>query len=221
MSKIIVIEGTDGCGKKTQLNRLFERLESEGKVVKSFSFPNYDSPSSAPLKMYLAGEIVKDANSFDAYQTSSLFAVDRVVTMQSFKDFLTSDGFLILDRYVQSNMIHQAGKILDLDKRNDFLDWVNDFEFGKLKLPKPDLVLFLDVAFSISQKLISQRPEFKSGKTKDIHEQDAEHLKNAYEAGKYVSKRFGWSEIDCTKDDCILSIDEIHEKIYEKVVKLM
>ena len=219
MGKIIVIEGTDGSGKQTQSNLLFESLKSQGVKVLRQSFPNYESPSAAPVKMYLAGELGENAKNVDAYQTSAIFAVDRLCTMMKYKKFLEEGGVLILDRYVQSNMIHQAGKISDLKERDRFLDWLNDFEFGDLKLPKADLVLFLDVPVDVSQRLAKERGALKNGEKKDIHEQDENHLKEAYGSAKYVAKKFGWKTIGCVdENDDLKSIDEIHELILNKVI---
>lgn len=221
MGKIIVIEGTDGSGKKTQAQKLFERLKSEGYKVIQRSFPNYDSPSSAPVKMYLNGELGENAKDIDAYQSSSLFAVDRLCTMFSLKEFYENGGIIILDRYVSSNMVHQAGKIDDLKERDKFLEWLSDLEFNKLKLPRPDKVIFLDVPVEISKNLANHRKELKAGTHQDIHEKDKSHLQHAYCAGKYVAEKYNWKIIPCTKDGQILSIDEIAEKIYNSIKGLI
>ena len=218
MGKIIVIEGTDGSGKQTQAKKLCERLKAEGFNVIQTSFPNYESPSSSPVKMYLGGELSQNAKEIDAYQSSVLFAVDRLCTMISLKEFYEKGGIIILDRYVQSNMIHQAGKIYDLEERDEYLEWLNELEFDKLKLPKADLVVFLDVPTNVSQKLAMGRKELKNGKAKDIHESDKNHLQDAYNAGKYVSQKYNWTEIDCVDAEGNLkSIDEIHQQIYNQV----
>ena len=222
MGRIIVIEGTDGCGKQTQALKLCERLKAEGYEVLQKSFPNYSSQSSAPVKMYLAGELSKTAKEIDSYQSSVLFAVDRLCTMIELKQFLRSDGILILDRYVQSNMIHQAGKISNLQDRDAFLKWINEFEFNILKLPKADIVFFLDVPTKLSQKLAKNRKELKTGKKIDIHENDKSHLLDAYHAGKYVSKKYGWKEIDCVDEKGNLKgIEDINNIIYEEVKKML
>ena len=218
MGYIIVIEGTDGCGKQTQTKLLYERLKDEGYNVMSQSFPNYDSPSSSPIKMYLAGEF-GSANDTDAYQASSLYAVDRLCTYKKdLKEFYDNGGIIVFDRYVESNMLFQASKIKDDAERDKFLEWLDDFEFGLLKLPKADKVLFLDVPIDVSLQLIKERGEYKSAKAKDIHEESREVLENAYNSGKYVGKKFGWDIIPCTTDDNKLkSIEEISELIWDSV----
>ena len=221
MGKIIVIEGTDGSGKKTQAAKLFERLKAEGYNVIQTSFPNYDSPSSAPVKMYLNGELGEHASDLDAYQTSVLFAVDRMCTMIGLREFYSRGGIIILDRYVSSNMTHQAGKISDKEKRDEFLQWLDKLEFETLKLPRADKIVFLDVPVEISKKLANQRKELKAGTKQDIHEKDKDHLQHAYEAGIYCAHKFKWDIISCVKGDEMMSPDAISERVYASVKSLL
>lgn len=215
--QIFVIEGTDGSGKQLQSKLLYEKLIADGKKVLLQSFPNYESQSSGPVKMYLGGELSETANEIDAYQASTLFAVDRFCTMKQIEKFYLDGGIIILDRYVESNMMHQAGKIDNTEAREKFLDWIDEFEFGLLKLPRPDKVIFLNVAPEVSKKLREKRGINKNGQKKDIHEQDDKHIVNAYNAGVAVSKKFGWIEIDCSLDGEMRKIEEIHAEICEKL----
>lgn len=215
---IVVIEGTDGCGKQTQSKELLRKLNEAGYHARLQSFPNYDSQSSGPVKMYLGGEF-GDVNSLDPYQASSLYAIDRLCTYnKDLKEFYENGGILILDRYVQSNMIHQAGKAKSLEDVDALLDWLNEFEFGTLRLPQPDRVIFLDVPVEVSLRLMEERGIHKTGTIKDVHEQDAEHINHAYKAGKYVGQKFGWDIINCTENGQIKSIDEISEVIWDRVI---
>ncbi len=218
MGYIIVIEGTDGCGKQTQTAKLYDRLVGlEYKVIRQ-SFPAYDSPSSGPVKMYLGGELGSNDMALDAYQASSLYAVDRLCTYQKdLKKFYEDGGIILFDRYVSSNMLHQAGKISDLNARDKFLDWLDQLEFETLKLPRANKTIFLDVPVEISYKLASARAEQKSGEKKDIHELSPDHLNRSYEAGKYVSKKYGWTIIPCTSGEALRSIEDIHEDIFNAV----
>ena len=219
MGYIVVIEGTDGSGKQTQSVKLYERLKAEGYNVIRQSFPNYESNSSAPVKMYLGGELCENASDMDAYQTSALFAVDRLCTYQKdLKSHYDAGGIIILDRYTQSNMLHQAGKIKDLAQRDEFLEWLDNFEFNELKLPRADKVIFLDVPPKVSMRLARERGELKAGTKQDIHEKDAGHLIDAYNSGKYVANKYNWQVISCVANDNLRSIDEIHEEIYENVM---
>ena len=218
MGYIIVIEGTDGSGKQTQSVKLYERLKAEGHNVMRQSFPNYESNSSAPVKMYLGGELCSQASDMDAYQTSSLFAVDRLCTyMKELKSHYEAGGVIILDRYTQSNMLHQAGKIKDIAERDKFLDWLDNFEFNELKLPRADKVIFLDVPPEVSIKLARERGELKAGTKQDIHEKDSNHLIDAYNSGKYVANKYGWTVVDCVQDGNLKSIEQIHNEIMKHI----
>ena len=218
--KFIVIEGTDGSGKKTQAKILCEKLNEAGINCIVQSFPNYDSPACTPVKMYLNGEFGY-IGCLDAYQANSLYAVDRLCTMMGLKDHIENGGSIVFDRYVESTMLHQAALIENQEERDEFLDYVNDFEFGKLKLPKPDLVIFLDVPVEVSKKLADSRGEYKSGNKKDILEQDVSHLTKAYNSGKYVANKYGWTQISCLNESGSLkSIEEISNDIFEVVKKL-
>lgn len=214
--KFYAIEGTDGSGKKTQIKKLYDYLKGQGADVHIVSFPDYDSPSSAPIKMYLSGEFGDDPNVLDAYQASTLFATDRICKMTKLLPQLKSDAIILFDRYVQSNMLHQAGKIQGRKERENFIRWVDDFEFNILKLPRPDKVIFLDLPTIKAMELISKREQLKIGAeyTKDIHEANYNHLSNAYNAGLEACELFGWTKIQCLDDfNEILTPEEIHEKI--------
>ena len=211
---IVNIEGTDGCGKKTQTDLLFNYLKEKGYKVKKISFPNYDSESSSLVKMYLRGDFGEN-NNLNGYQASMFYAVDRLATMININ--VEDYDFVLFDRYVPSNMIHQSTRIKDQDELDRFLDWVVDLEFEKLNLPKPDKTLFLDVPINISMQLARERASLKNGQTQDILEQDSEHLINAYEKAKYVANKYNWITIDCSNGENIKSIDEIHKDILTKL----
>ena len=212
-NKLIVIEGTDGSGKKTQADLLLKYLQSKGENAIGQSFPNYNSPACAGVKMYLNGDF-GDANCFTAYQANALYAVDRLCTMEKHKKHIADGGCIVFDRYVQSTMLHQAGLISDLAERDRFLEYVDNFEFNILKLPRPDVVIFLDIPVEFSKKLADARAAYKSGNDKDIYEADVNHLKNAYNAGKYVAEKYGWLIIQCLDNNGNLkTIDQIHNEI--------
>lgn len=217
MGYIVVIEGTDGCGKQTQAKVLMERLKTLGYPVMTQSFPNYDSPSSGPVKMYLGGDFGNDT-SMDAYQASALFAVDRLCTYKkNLQEFYNNGGIIVMDRYVQSNMLHQAGKIRDREQVDKYLEWLDNLEFDVLGLPRPNRVLFLDVPVEVSSRLMEERGIHKTGTVKDVHEENPEHLVQAYNSGKYVSDKFGWDVIPCTKDGGMKTIKEISDLVFDKV----
>lgn len=209
---LIDIEGTDGSGKAVQTKKLFDYLVNKGYKCRLISFPNYDSPSSEPVKMYLAGEIKSD---LDGYQNSALFAVDRLITMNNGIDINDYD-FVLFDRYVPSNMIHQSTKMNNYAEIDSFIDWVADFEYGKLKLPKPDKIIFLDNPPKYSIQLARARSELKNKKEKDILESDDSHIRLAYVRAKYIAKKFDWIHINCV-DKSLKSIEQIHKEILTKL----
>jgi len=212
---LINIEGTDGCGKKTQTELLYKHLSSIGKKCLLISFPNYESPSSALVKMFLGGEFGNDANVIDAYQASAFYAVDRVATMAKInvKDY----DYIIFDRYVPSNMIHQSARVKDKNELEELLTWIDEFEFGKMRLPRPDKIIFLDMPVEVSLELANARKDLKNGQTHDIFEEDKNHMFRAYENAKYVAEKFGWERIDCVEDGKLKSIEKIHQDILTKL----
>ncbi len=209
---IINIEGTDGSGKATQTKLLFDYLTKMGYRVKTLSFPNYDNRGCEPVKMYLAGDL-GGIEKLTAIQVNALFAVDRLTTMAN-QDFSNYD-FVLLDRYTTSSMIHQSALTKSKAELDAFLNYVEDFEFNQLKLPKPDLIIFLDVPVEISFNLAHNRAELKdkSNTKQDIYESNFNHLKTAYERAKYIAKKFNWASIDCSQDGKIKSIEQVHNLI--------
>ena len=219
MGKLFVIDGTDGSGKQTQFNKLKERLQKEKIEYKTVSFPNYDSPSSSLVKMYLSGEFGKNAKEINAYIASTFYAVDRYATFQTtYKEYYEKGGIILADRYTTSNMIHQAGKIEDEEERKKFLNWLWDFEFNIYKLPVPTEVFFLNMPVEKSMQLIKNRKnKFTQEKKKDIHESDKNHLIDAHSAACSVAKEYNWYEIECVKNGKLRTIEDIHEEIYQEV----
>lgn len=216
---IISIEGTDGSGKHTQQQLLIKSLRERTSKVFDISFPNYDSDSSAPVKMYLSGELGNTSDCLDAYQASSLYAVDRLCTYKkTIASHYENGEIIVFDRYVQSNFIHQCSKISDENERLKFLKWDENLEYGSFKLPKPDLVFFIEMPVEKSLELARAREGLKNGKQKDIHESDTKYMENSYNTGLWVAKKYNWNLVHCVGSDGNLkSIDEIHEEIMEKV----
>ena len=221
MGKLFVIDGTDGSGKQTQLGKLKERLTKEGIEYRTVSFPNYDSPSSSLVKMYLSGEFGKNAKDISPYIASTFFAADRYATFQTgYKKYYEDGGIILADRYTTANMVHQAGKIKDEKEREKFLNWLWDFEFNLYGLPVPNEVFFLNMPVEKSIELMKDREnKFTHQEKKDIHERDVNHLKDAYEAACDVSKKYNWYEIKCVKNNEIRTIEDIHQEIYNEVKK--
>lgn len=220
MGKLIIIEGVDGSGKQTQTEMLYKRLSLENVNVKKISFPNYESDSSILVKMYLTGKLGKNASEVNAYAASTFFSVDRYVSYKTGWQKEYEDGYVIIsDRYTSANMIHQGSKILDEKERNDFLTWIEDFEFNKIQIPKPNLIFFLNMPISYAISLIKDRKNKITGKDdKDIHENDLKYLTQSYNTALNVAKSKNWSIINCINDKGeIKTIEQIHEEIYEKL----
>lgn len=224
MGKLIAIDGVDASGKQTHAELLASHLEKSGYKVRRLSFPMYESPSSSLVKMYLSGELGKTANDVDAYSASTLFAADRFASFRCDwqKDFDDPGTIIVADRYVSSNMIHQAGKIEDLAEKDKFLDWLFDFEFNLYKLPEPCITIFLDMPPEYGKKLMEGRDNKFSGDAKlDIHESDFLYLKKSYENAKYVSEKFGWEHVLCVENEKIRTIEDIQKEIISLTEKIL
>ena len=219
MGKLFVIDGTDGSGKQTQFKKLQERLTKEGIDYKTVSFPNYDSPSSSLVKMYLAGEFGENAKQVSPYIASTFYAADRYATLKKeLEEYYNNGGTILADRYTTANMIHQAGKIQDKNERKKLLDWIWDFEFNLYGLPVPSEVFLLKMPPEVSIELMKDREnKFTHEAAKDIHERDKNHLIDAYNAACDVAKDYGWFTIECVKDGKIRTIEDIHEEIYKEL----
>ena len=215
--KLIVLEGIDGSGKATQSALLEQKLKAEGKEVMHISFPDYDSDSSALVKMYLAGQFGKDPGDVNPYAASLFYAVDRFASYRTkWKDFYEKGGIVIADRYTTSNMVHQMTKYEEEKERKDFLSWLEKTEYEELELPRPDLVILLDIPLSISENLVKERA--KQGGTMDIHEQHLDYLKKCHDAYQELVTMYGWQKIACAKDGSLRSMEDIAAEV-EKAVE--
>jgi len=223
MGKLFVIDGTDASGKQTQLKKLQERLEKENIDYRLVSFPNYDSASSALVKMYLSGEFGENAKDVSPYVASTFFAADRFATYKRYLEKYYEDGGIILaDRYTTANMVHQAGKIEDKEEREKFLNWLWDFEFNLYKLPVPTKVFFLNMPPQYAFELMKNRQnKFTHEAQKDIHERDKNHIIDSYNAACEVADKYNWTKIECVKDDKLKTIEEIHEDIYNQIKEII
>ncbi len=221
MGKLFVIDGTDGSGKQTQFKKLQERLNEENINYRVVSFPNYDSPSSALVKMYLSGEFGENAKDVSPYIASTFYAVDRYATFKKhYEDYYNEGGIILADRYTTANMVHQAGKILDKIEREKFLDWLWNFEFNMYGLPVPTKTFFLNMPPDYAMHLMEDRKnKFTHSSQKDIHERDKSHIIDSYNSACDVVNKYSWYEVKCVKDDKIRTIEDIHEEIYQEIKK--
>ncbi len=218
MGKLIIIEGLDGCGKSTQTALLEKYFQNENIKYKKIKLPDYESRSSTLVKMYLGGEFGGNADDVNAYAAGAFYAVDRFASYKLDWGRDYEAGTLILaDRYATSNSIYQMEKI-DEAKWDEYLDWSADFEYNKIGIPKPDLVIFLDMPVEVSQKLMTSRYNGDEGK-KDVHEANVEFLNNCRKSALYTAKKQGWAVIPCSDGENPLPIDEIHNTILDFIKK--
>lgn len=222
MGKLIVIEGTDCSGKGTQSEILLHRLEEAGYKVKKMSFPMYDSPTGKIAGgPYLGKETIckgwfpEGANKVPAKVASLYYAADRLYNIDVINHFLENDYIVILDRYVPSNMGHQAGKIKDKNERIEMFKWLEKLEYELLELPRPDIKLFLHMPYKYSKSLQKNRAEL------DEHETSEENLVNAENAFLEMSELYEFMVIECVKNDSIRPIEEISEEIYQRISRFL
>ena len=215
MKKLIVIEGLDGSGKATQAALLSASLKENGTEVRQVSFPDYNSNSSALVKMYLAGEFGDKPGDVNAYAASTFYAVDRYASFKKDSENDWRSGLIVADRYTTSNAIHQCSK-LEEPQWDEFLHWLFEFEYKLLGIPEPDLVIYLRVDPEVSQKLLAKRYEGHMEK-EDIHEKDRVYLARCQKAADYCAEKLGWKTVNCTKDGQMRSVGDIHSMVMSLV----
>ena len=217
-NKFIVIEGLDGSGKATQTEILRKYLVENGNTVTKLTFPDYDNKSSALVKMYLDGELGDNPAEVNAYAASAFYAVDRVASyLKYWKEDYNNGNYILSDRYATSNIIYQMSK-LDKKDWDSFIDFQQDFEYNKLQVPQPDLIIYLDVEPEVSQKLMSKRYNGDESK-KDLHEKNVEFLLNCRKSALYAADRLGWKKISCTSNGQMRSIEDISADILKMIME--
>ena len=211
MKKLIVLDGLDGSGKATQAGRLAEKLREKGVRVREVSFPDYASPSSALVKMYLDGQFGSRPGDVNAYAASSFYAVDRYASFQ--KDWRRDweTGLIIADRYTTSNAIHQCSKLPETEWAG-YLDWLFDYEYRLLGIPAPDLVVYLHVGPAVAQTLLEKRYGGCEEK-KDLHEKDLAYLARCQDAARYCAEYLGWRTVECCRDGAMRGVEEIGDEL--------
>lgn len=216
--KFIVIEGLDGSGKATQTEILRKYFEQNGETVKKLTFPDYDNESSALVKMYLGGEFGDNPDDVNAYAAAAFYTVDRIASYLKFwKEDYENGSVILADRYATSNIIYQMSKLPESDW-DSYIDFQQDFEYSKIKVPEPDLIIYLDVEPEVSQKLLSSRYSGDESK-KDLHEKNLNFLLSCMKSALYAAERLGWVKISCTKDGEMRSIEDISADILKVINK--
>ena len=220
MTKLIAIEGLDGSGKKTQTQLLCKTLREQGKSVEMLSFPRYGQTSAVLVESYLHGDFGTDPEAINAYGASSFFAMDRFASyLREWKPLYENCDVFLADRYVTSNAIHQCSK-LPREEWEAFLEWLFDYEYKKLMLPKPDKVFYLYLAVEDSQRLLNERYGYDDFK-KDIHEHNIEYLRKSQAAAEFCAGYCGWERIECMNNGVLRSIEDIHTDISLRIQNLI
>ena len=210
--KLIVIDGLDGSGKTTQSQRVAQALERRGTPVRLISFPDYAEESSALVRMYLNGELSDTPGGVNAYAASSFYAVDRYASFKKHWEMDYLAGHTILStRYVSSNAIHQMSKLPE-NQWDEYLRWLSDFEYGRLGLPRPDRIIFLNMSRAVADRLILSRYHGDEEK-KDLHEKDRAYLASCQRTAAYAARAEGWSVVECDDGEAPLPLESITEKI--------
>jgi len=224
--KFIVVDGTDGSGKATQVKELVIRLRKEGRKVKTIDFPQYyDNFFGKMVGECLIGKY-GDWTKTDPHIASVIYAADRWESGSRITKWLERGFDVIADRYSSSNQIHQGGKVLNGTKRREFLQWLEEMEFGVFKIPRPDLIIYLDVPLEQVKKLMEKedknvKKSHQHGK-KDMHETDPKHLENARKSAiKMIKENNNWTRINCVKNKKLMPIQEISEEVWNKVKKYL
>ena len=219
-STLIVFEGTDGSGKSTQFKTLCDRLAGQGKPYEKLVFPQYKEPSSALIRMYLAGEFGSRPGDVNPYAASAFYAVDRYASMKKvWGDYYQNGGLILADRYTTSNAVHQSAKLPE-GEREDFCRWLDEFEHDRLELPRPSLVLYLDMPTEYAVQLLRSREEATNTQA-DIHEVDEGYLSTCRTAALQAAHVLNWTVIPCVENGRLRSIEEIHEEIWSLVAHLL
>ena len=223
--KLIVIDGTDGSGKKTQTRLLLERLQQEGYPALSIAFPQYGKKSAGLVEEYLNGKYGRPEE-VSPYTASLFYALDRFDLSAEIRTGLEEGKIIITDRYVDANAGHHGGKIKDLQERTKFLEWLYDLEYRILGIPRPDIVCILHVPAEVGQRLVAEKQQrlyIEGGKALDAHEADLGHLEAAEESYLWLAKQFPEDHqvIECTENGKLLSPEEIHEKLRQAVAPIL
>ena len=214
--RLIAIDGLDASGKMTQTELLKEHLAKKGIPYRYLSFPTYDPDYSAHVNMYLKGRFGDNPENVNAFAASSFFGTDRFCSyMLDWKKDYDDGAIILANRYTSANAVHQLSKMPE-SQYEEFLEWLMDYEYNKLGIPKPDAVVYLCVPPALSQKMIQHRCD-ETGAEKDIHEKNSSHLENSYKAALYSAEKLGWIKIDCNDGDEMKTREEIHKEIVERL----
>ena len=214
MGRLIAVEGIDGTGKGTQARRLAETLRSRGASTRLLSFPRYEHTAfGRRIGEFLNGQF-GTLGDVDPLLVSLLYAGDRYESKTVLLEAIESCDVVVLDRYVASNIAHQAAKRTGND-RNDLRAWIEHLEYGVYALPQADLNVLLDLPAVRAQELIALKQQRTyTDKAADLQEADAEYLEEVRRV--YLGLAEGnerWRRIDVLGNGEIRSVDQIGSEI--------
>lgn len=216
--KLIVLEGIDGSGKSTQYRLLLERLKKENVDFRSTVFPRYGEESSALIRLYLGGAFGEKPSDVNAFAAGTFYAVDRYAAYkQDWGSYYERGGLILADRYTTSNAVHQGCKVPE-EELGDFFDWLYDFEYVRLGLPRPDLVFYLDVDLETSLARMRRR-EAETNTNADIHEKDVTYLAECLRTGRCAAQHYGWHRVAFEEDGREREIQEKNDEIFRCIKK--
>lgn len=226
--KLIVIDGTDGSGKATQVDLLVKHLKKDGYEVKTVDFPEYYKNFFGRFIGHCLSEQYYNWINIHPKIASIAYAADRFESKTKIEEWLSNGYVVIANRYVSANQIHQGGKISNTKKRAQFIKWLDEMEYGVFKIPRPNLTLYLDLPTSTSLKLIAERNSIEKRKylkkKEDVHESDVNFLINSRKSALWLVKtQKEFIQINCASkgQDLIRTREDIHEEIYENVFKVL
>ena len=193
-------------------------MEKDAIAYNHIVFPRYNMESSALIRMYLAGQFGTNPEDVNPYAASTFFAVDRYASYKTDWGKIYENGGLILsDRYTTSNAVHQGSKLSD-NELPDFFKWLSDLEYNKMGLPKPDMVIYLDVDIPTSLKRMEHR-QIESGRKADIHESDIDYLSRCLRTARMAADYYGWHSVPYMKNGVERNLDEKNREIYELILE--
>lgn len=210
--KLIVLDGADGAGKATQAKLLVERLQQDGGTVESMDFPRYtENFFGQYIREWLDGKYGNFVE-LDPRLASVLLAADRFEAKETLNQWLNDGATVVLDRYASSNILHQGAKIFDDKERFEFFQWLERMEYGVFGIPRPDLVIYLDIPAKTRQGLLFGDA---TRTTVDVAEASLDHQLATDRCANQVISHNQWCRINCVIDGELRSIEDIHAEVYE------
>lgn len=207
--KLIVIDGTDGSGKATQIELLSKYLKEQNIPIEVIDFPRYsDNIYGQLIRRYLDGEF-GTLDQVSPYFASLAYAGDRALAKTQLEEWLNQGKIVLANRYVPSNKAHQGAKLPE-SQRNEFMHWLERLEYETNSIPREDLVIFLNVPTDIAQANVDKRG------LRDIHEASSDHLSQTSALYLQLSQQNdNWVVINCLENEKMRSKEDINRDVIE------